>query len=765
MTIGLESTAPRICPLCEATCGLELRVADGRVVGARGDAAHVFSRGYICPKGASLPQLLNDPDRLRRPLVRDTAGGGRGRHGEAGWREVDWDEAFETVRAGLRRVVDAHGRDAVGLYVGNPNAHTMSGSQHLPAFSRALGSRWRFSATTVDQMPMHVACGFVFGHPSLIPVPDLDRADYLLMLGANPAVSNGSLCTAPDFPGRLAGIRDRGGKVVVVDPRRTRTAALADEHLPIRPGTDALWLFALVNHLAAAGLVSLGPAAEHLAGVERVVELAAPFTPEAVAPACGVPAETTRRIAAELAAAPRAAVYGRMGTTTVAFGALTSWLTIVLNALTGNLDAAGGAMFGRGAHGRADRPPVDGRARGRGWTTGRWHTRVRGLPEVMGEFPAAAMAEEIDTPGEGQLRALVTVAGNPVLSTPDARRLSAALDTLEFMVSVDPYLNETSRHADVILPPTDPARVGHYDFMLGALAVRTVASYSPPVLPPDPGGLAEHDILARLTLIALGEPADADVSVVHETLLDEALRRAVAEPGSPVAGRDPAELRALVDGESAPERLLDVALRTGYFGDGFGARPDGLRLARLLASPHGVDLGALTPRLPALLRTASGKVELAPEPLVADVARLRATLDAAAGAGADEGLVLIGRRHPRTNNSWLHNVPAMVKGRERCTLLVHPDDAARHGVADGGRTRLASATGTLEVQVEVSDEVMAGVVCLPHGWGHGLAGTRMSVAAAHPGVNTNILTDASQLDPLSGNAVLNGIPVRLSPVD
>ncbi|OHV31877.1 MULTISPECIES: molybdopterin-dependent oxidoreductase [Pseudofrankia] len=772
MTPGLGTTALRTCPLCEATCGLELRVAGGRVVGARGDAAHVFSRGYLCPKGAALPQLLNDPDRLRRPLVRAAAAGAsRGRHGEAGWREVGWDEAFDVVLAGLRRVLDAHGRDAVGVYLGNPNAHTMSGAQHVPAFLGALGSRSLFTAATVDQMPMHAACGHVFGHPSLIPVPDLDRTDYLLMLGANPAVSNGSLCTAPDFPGRLAAIRTRGGRVVVVDPRRTRTAALADEHLPIRPGTDALWLFALVNHLAVTDQVTLGAVAEHLTGVERVVELAEPFTPEAVAAACGVPAETTRRIARELAAAPRAAVYGRMGTTTVAFGGLTSWLTIVVNALTGNLDAAGGAMFGRGAHGRADRPRPDGHAGGRGWRTGRWHTRVRGLPEVMGELPVAALAEEIDTPGDGRLRALVTVAGNPALSTPDARRLAAALGTLDFMVSVDPYLNETSRHADVVLPPTDPARVGHYDFMFGALAVRTVASYSPPVLPPEPDGMAEHDLLARLTLIALGQPADADVSTVHDSLLDEALRRAVAEPGSPVAGRDPAELRALVDGETAPERLLDVALRTGHFGDGFGARPDGMRLARLLANPHGVDLGPLTSRIPAMLRTVSGKVELAPEPIVADVPRLRATLaasatDGAASAdvGADTGLVLIGRRHPRTNNSWLHNVPAMVKGRERCTLLVHPDDAARHGVQDGGRSRLASAAGTLDVQVEVSDEVMAGVVCLPHGWGHGQAGTRMTVAAEHPGVNTNVLTDASQVDPLSGNAVLNGIPVRLTPI-
>ncbi|CUU60033.1 Anaerobic selenocysteine-containing dehydrogenase [Parafrankia irregularis] len=794
-------TALRICPLCEATCGLELQIAGGRVRTARGDANHPLSRGYLCPKGASFPALLNDPDRLRRPLVRDRSTGAH--------REVSWAEAFAAVHAGLSRVVGAHGSDAVALYSGNPNAHTMAGSQHLPAFARALRTRSLFSASTVDQMPMHVACGLVFGHPGLIPVPDLDRTGYLLVLGANPAVSNGSLCTAPDFAGRLAAIRSRGGKVVVVDPRRTRTATLADEHLPIRPGSDARWLLAIVNVLAAEGLIRLRALAGHVTGVERVVELAAPFTPEAVEASCGIPADTTRRIARELAAAPQGAVYGRMGTTTVEFGATTSWLTLVLNVLTGNLDAPGGMMFGRGAHGRADRVPAGPAGQpgrpggGRGWSIGRWRTRVRQLPEVMGELPVAALAEEIDTPGEGRLRALFTVAGNPALSTPDSGRLAAALAQLDFMVSVDPYLNETSRHADVVLPPTDSARVGHYDFSLGALAVRTVAAYSPPVLPPDPGGMAEHDILARLALIVLaagdgtggtgdggdggdpgnggdgelpaGVPSADAVAAFHETLISDALRRAVGEPGSPVLGRDVTELRAQLDGDSVPELLLDVALRTGHFGDGFGARPDGLRLTTLLANPHGVDLGPLTPRLPAPLRTVSGTVELCPEPIVAELARLRATLDAPPQAASppDSGprpasdapeLTLIGRRHLRTNNSWMHNVPAMAKGRNRCTLLVHPLDAARHGVRDGGSARVTSAVGSLDVAVQVSDEMMAGVVCLPHGWGHGLAGTRMSVAAQHAGVNTNILTDGSRLDPLSGTAVLNGIPVRVTPL-
>ncbi len=425
----------------------------------------------------------------------------------------------------------------------------------------------------------------------------------------------------------------------------------------------------------------------------------------------------------------------------------------MVNVLTGNLDRPGGVMFPLAAHQRPNPRPG-----GRGFTTGRWTSRVRGLPEVKGELPVATLADEIETPGDGQVRALVTVAGNPVLSTPNSARLDRALASLEFMVSVDPYLNETTRHAHVILPPTDPARTGHYDFSFLGLAVRNVAAYSPPVLPPDPGGMDECDILARLTLISTGHGADADPAAWHERLLRQTLERATAEESSPVAGRDPGELYALVEGDRPAERLLDAMLRTGAYGDGFGSRPEGLSLARLLASPHGVDLGPLRPRVPEVLRTPSGKIELCPRPIADDVPRLRAALDA-----RRDGLVLVGRRHLRSNNSWMHNVPALVKGRERCTLQVHPDDAARLALADGGAARVVSRAGSLVARVEVTDRVMPGVVSLPHGWGHDVAGTRLTVAAAHAGVNSNVLTDELVVDPLSGNAVLNGIPVELRP--
>ncbi|SCL14015.1 Anaerobic selenocysteine-containing dehydrogenase [Micromonospora nigra] len=730
-------TAHRTCPLCEATCGLTLTITDNRVTHARGDREHVFSHGFVCPKGAAFPQLLADPDRLRRPLLRI----------DGTLREVGWDEAFAAVEAGLT-AVRANGRDAVAVYLGNPNVHTMAGGLYVGPLVRALGTRNVFSASTVDQMPKHVSSGHLYGDPNAIPVPDLDRTDLLVLLGANPWESNGSLCTAPDFPGRLRALQARGGRFLVVDPRRTRTAAAADEHLPIRPGTDALLLFAVVHTLFDEDLVRLGGLREHVTGLDDVRKLAAAFAPERVTDRCAVPAPRIRQLARELATAPTAAVYGRIGTCTVEFGTLTSWLVDVVNVLTGNLDRPGGAMFPLAAHQR-----TRAAGPGPGFRTGRWVSRVRGLPEVKGELPVATLADEIETPGEGQVRALITIAGNPVLSTANSRRLDAALASLDFMVSVDPYLNETTRHADVVLPPPGPAHSGHYDFALLTLAVRNVATYSPPVLPPDPDALDECDILARLTLTAAGQGADADPAVLHEQLLARLLTEAAEG-----LGRSAADLRALIAGERPAERLLDARLRFGAYGDQFGQRPDGLSLIRLLDHPHGVDLGPLRPRLPEVLRTPTGTVELCPPPIAADVARLRAARDV-----PPEGFVLVGRRHLRSNNSWMHNVPALVKGRDRCTLQVHPDDATTLGLATGDDARVSSRVGSLVVAVEVTADTMPGVVSLPHGWGHDVPGTRQSVARAHAGVNSNVLTDETAVDPLSGNTVLNGIPVRVEP--
>jgi anaerobic selenocysteine-containing dehydrogenase len=737
-------TALRICPLCEATCGLTLTIDDGRVTGARGDNDDVFSEGFICPKGASFAELDNDPDRLTQPLIR--------RNGAL--TEATWDEAYAVVAERLGDVIGEHGGSSVGMYLGNPNAHTVAGSLYAPLIIRALGTHQVFSASTLDQMPKHVALGYMFGSPVAFTVPDLDRTDYLVIIGANPLVSNGSLATAADFPGKLKALRKRGGKLTVIDPARTRTAELADRHIAPRPGTDAALLFAVVHVQFEEGLVApdLGGLGDHINGVDEVRALAGGFAPEDVAAHCGVPADEIRTLAREIAAAASAAVYGRIGTSTVEFGTLGSWLVDVINVLTGNLDRPGGAMFPLSPVAPAPRPAKPGR----GFATGRWHSRVSGYPEVLSELPAAALAEELDTPGEGQIKAMITIAGNPVLSAPDGERLDRALDDVGFMLSIDPYLNETTRHADVILPPPPPSQSPHFDFALNNLAVRNNARYSPPALPLAEGRPDEPEILSRLALILYGVGADGDPALVDEQVIATTLAKETADPNSPVAGRAVDELTAMLAPGPGYERRLDMMLRLGTYGDAFGTNPDGLTLDLLKAAPHGIDLGPLKPRLLQVLRTPSGRIELAPEPLAVDAARLRDSLGHAA-----DGFVLIGRRHLRSNNSWMHNLPALAGGTNRCTLQIHPDDAADLGLTDTAAVK--GPGGELLAPVEVTPGMRRGVVSLPHGWGHDRDGTRQDVAACQPGVNVNQLNDGNRLDPLSGTAVLNGIPVDIAP--
>lgn len=718
-------TALRICPLCEATCGLTLTIEGTRVTGARGDREDVFSKGFICPKGASFGELDADPDRLRAPLVRE--------NGEL--REATWDEAFDLVAARIRPLIEEHGPNAVGVILGNPNVHTMAGALYPPVLLTLLRTRNLFTASTLDQMPKHVSSGLLFGSAVAIPVPDLDRTDHLLLLGANPLDSNGSLCTAADFPGKLKALRKRGGTLTVVDPRRTRTAQLADRHVAIRPGTDALLLAAIAAVLFEEKLTDLGALEAHVEQVAEVQEAVREFTPEAVAAACDMDAEEIRTIARELAAAPTAAVYGRVGSSTVEYGTLTNWLVDVLNVITGNLDRPGGALFPLSATDRAPRPA----APGKGFALGRWVSRVSGHPEAKGELPMAALAEEIDTPGDGRIRAVISIAANPVLSAPDGDRLDRALAGLDFMVSVDPYLNETSRHADVVLPPPPPSQSSHFDFAFNAFAVRNQARYTPAVVPLEEGRMGECEIQARLVL-AVGGMHGAEPSAVDDMVIENTLTKEGA----------PKELAEQLTGRTGPERRLDMMLRLG---------PYDLTLDKLLENPHGVDLGPLQPRIPQILKTRSGRIELLPDPIAADLPRLRRAL-----AERPTALVLVGRRHLRSNNSWMHNVATLNGGSNRCTLQIHPADAARLGLEDGAPARITAEGGQVEAPVEITDAVRTGVVSLPHGWGHDRPGTRMSVAAARPGVNVNQLLDGSRLDPLSGTAVLNGFPVELSPV-
>ena len=742
------TTSYTTCPLCEATCGLEIVTRGREVISIRGDAQDVFSHGYICPKAYSLKELDADQDRICEPMVR------RGDQ----WLHVNWDDAFAEIERGLVPILQQHGRDALAVYAGNPTVHNLASLLYLPVLLHAAGTHNFFSASTVDQMPKQVSAGLMFGTMLSIPIPDIERTGYLLLLGANPLVSNGSLMTAPDMRGRLRRLRQRGGKVVVIDPYRTRTAQEADEHHFIRPGHDAHFLFAIVHTLFAEGLVAPGRLTEHTAGLEQVRVLAQSFAPESVASACGIAPDTIRSIARDLVAAPRAVVYGRIGTCTQEFGTLASWLVDVLNVLTGNLDREGGAMFPKAAAGARNANGTPGR--GRGVRLGRWKSRVRKLPEVFGELPVSCFAEEIETPGEGQIKALVTLAGNPALSTPNSQRLQQALGTLEYMVSVDMYLNETTRHANVILPPPSPLAHSHYDLAFYQLSAHNVAHYSLPIIEREPGRLEEWEVYLRLAAILGGQGSSADLNLLDDMSMTTLIQREVATPGSPIEGRAPDELLTALKPRRGPERILDFMLRSGPYGDGFGAQRDGLSLAVLEAHPHGVDLGPLQPRIPEVLRTSSGKIELAPQAMIVDTERLRTqvvqTVERVNGQ-----MLLIGRRDLRSNNSWMHNLHVLTKGKERCTLHMHPNDAASLALDDGEMACLTSRVGTVEIVIEVTDAIMPGVVSIPHGWGHNLAGTRMRVAAEHAGVNTNILTDQESMDPLSGNAILNGIPVTV----
>lgn len=744
----------RTCPLCEAMCGLRITVEAGKVRDIRADPDDVWSQGYICPKGSTLGHLYEDPDRLRRPLVKDA----NGIH-----QEVSWEEAFAEIERRLRPVLESDGAAAVGSYIGNPTAHNISLGYYVGAFigmSQAAGLTQLYSAGTVDQWPNNVVSALLYGSMWTITVPDVERSDYLLMLGANPSASQGSLLAIRDVMGRLAALRKRGGKLVVVDPRRTRTAEAADQWVGIHPGTDALFLFAILQTLAEEKLIRT-PAelADKVVGLEAVLRMAAEFTPERVAKRCGIDAATIRGIARDLAASKRGAVYGRIGTCTQEFGTLAQWLIEVLNIAIGTLDRAGGKMFPKPVTwSLINVKPPDQPAEG--WQFGRWNSRVRGAPEILGQFPVSCMAEEIVTPGPGQIRALITLAGNPVISAPDSAALDAALPSLDCMISVDNALNETTRHAHVILPGLAALEQGHHDDLLWQFAVRSVAHWSDPIFPPEEGRPAEWQILLRLAGTMLGMPASED----HTEELDEAFLAGVLAtlteaPYSPLHNRNAEEIAAALSGRG-PERLLDLGIRMGPFGEDFGNQPDGLTLARVKEHPHGLDLGELQEnRLDEVLRTESGKIELIHEHLTADLARLRDSIDR-----PHPDLVLTSRRHLRSNNSWMHNVHSLLKGPERCTLLMHPQDAERFGILHGGKARVRSESGELIVQAEISDEMMPGVVSLPHGWGHDLPGTRMAIAATRPGVNSNRLNPGTLIDVASGNAVVNGVPVVVEAV-
>jgi anaerobic selenocysteine-containing dehydrogenase len=702
-------------------CGVAIEVEGERIVSIRGDAEDPFSRGHICPKAVALQDVHADPERLRRPLRRTPSG----------WQEIGWDEALRQAAAGLHTVQHARGRHAVATYLGNPTAHNHGALLGAQVLRRTLRSRARFSATSVDQLPHMLAALEMFGHQLLLPVPDVDRTEFFLVLGANPLASNGSLMTAPGIERRLKALLARGGTLVVVDPRRTQTAALASRHLAIRPGTDAFLLLALLHVIFDEDLAQPGRLASWTDGLQALETAARRWTPERAAGPTGIEAGDIRALARGFARARAAVAYGRVGVSMQEFGGLCAWLLNALNVVTGNLDREGGAMFAR--------PAVDavelGSLLGLGGSFDRRRTRVRGLPEFGGEWPLAALAEEIETPGDGQIRALVTLGGNPVLSAPNGARLDRALGTLDFMVAIDFYLNETTRHAHLVLPPTFALEHDHYDVVFHLLAVRNTAKYSPALFPRPKDARHDWEILVELAarLDAL-RGAARRARVLHRVL------------------------RAL-----GPTRPLGLLMRLGPHGPRLKLFGRGLTLRRLKRAPHGVDLGALTPCLPDRLETRDERLALAPERFLDDLPRLERAAEALGLRASGPELELIGRRDLRSNNSWMHNSERLVKGRERCTLLMHPHDATARGLAAGQHVRVRSRVGAVEVPLEVSDEMRPGVVSLPHGWGHAREGTRLSVAAAHPGASLNDLTDDERLDALSGTAAFSAVPVEVTP--
>lgn len=679
----------------------------------RGNKADPLSRGHVCPKGVAIGDVYADPDRLRRPVRRVGEGP------DARWEEIGWDEAFDLVAHHLARVVVEHGDDALAVYLGNPNAHSLGSMTHGTAMFKSFRTRNRYSATSVDQLPHQLVAHLMFGHQLFLPIPDIDRTSWFLVVGANPMASNGSLMTVPDFPNRVRELRARGGRMVVLDPRRTETAKVADEHHFVRPGTDAWVLLAMLHVLMTELADDLPPVPSYADGAEVVARLVADLTPERAEAMSGLPADDVRRLARDLLAADGGVVYSRIGVSAGPWGTVCQWAVNCLNVLSGNLDRVGGALF--------TTPAIDAVGTGligRGHFDA-WRSRVRGLPETAGELPVSALREEIETPGDGQVRALMTVAGNPVLSTPDGARLDAALRGLEFMVAVDIYVNETTRHADVILPPTTALERDHYDLVFHLLAVRNTARFTPAVFDKEPDQRHDWQIFRELTL-----------RTTARLTRRAPLRKRLVQR---------ARLTA------SPTLLVTALLRRGG---------SGVTMAKLRARPQGIDLGPLRAgQLPGRLPSRSGRIDLAPDLVVQDVARL-AAVEAPEVEG--QGLLLIGRRHQRDCNSWMHNSERLTKGRPRHQLLMNPGDLADRALTDGSRVRVTSRVGSVEVEVAASDDLMPGVVSLPHGYGHAKDGVLMSRSRDVPGVSVNDLTDPERLD-VSGNAALNGVPVEVAP--
>ncbi len=694
-------TKYRTCNLCEAICGLEVKVENNTVLSIRGDEQDVFSKGHICPKAVGMKDLHEDPDRLKTPLVK--------RDGK--WIDVSWQEAYALAAKGIIDTQIKYGKDAVGIYQGNPSVHNLGTSLFSPDFVRSLKTKNRYSATSVDQLAHHLAAEYMFGNQLFIPVPDINRTDFWLILGGNPMVSNGSMMTAPDIRGKLRDIQDRGGQVVVIDPRFTETAEKADQHLFIRPGSDIYLLLSMIHIILFNDKMEL----KHLENcidadeITAIKAAVAQFTPELAEEKTGIPAVDIQGLTDSFLSAKSAVCYGRLGVSASKYGGLSHWAINTINILSGNFDKAGGAMFTNPAVNVSSRKSKTKRFK-------RWSSRVRGLPEYGGELPSSTLAEDILTPGEGQIKAMITSCGNPVLSVPNGTKMDSAFESLDFMVCIDIYLNETTKHADVILPPATGLETPHYAIAFHNLAVHNSAKYSEPAVEKSEGAKFDWEIFSEL-----GKACAAY----------QFQQTGEAIPDKP---------------EYTLEQKLDMLLSFG---------PHKLNLETLKKHPHGIDIGPLTSQLPGRLLTDNQQIHVFPDIYQESIETLRKS------SQDDDGFLLIGRRNLRSNNSWMHNLHRMVKGPNTCTALIHPTDASRLQISTGEIIEVSSDVGQVQIEAEVSEEIMPGTISIPHGWGHNRSGIRMSIAQEHAGVSFNDLADEKLVDELSGVSVINAIPIQV----
>ncbi len=724
---GLESHY-RTCNLCEAMCGLKIEFSGQQIHSIKGDKQDPFSQGHICPKAVALQDLYTDKDRLTSPVQKT----------KNGWQPISWQDAFDEIAKRIKRIQQEFGRDAVGVYQGNPNVHNLEALLYAPSFFRQLKTKNRYSATSVDQLPHHLAAMLMFGHPLMLPIPDIDRTEHMIVMGANPVVSNGSIMSSPNIKKRLKAIQQRGGKIITIDPRFTETSQIADQHLPIKPGSDAFLLMAMLHFLFEHDLVHCNGLEPHLDGLEQVKQMVADYHPDTVASLTGISSAEIGKMVTDFCQAKRAVLYARIGVSTHEFGSLVNWLVNLFNLLTGNLDSPGGAMFATAAVDLVGHKPAKAKK------FARYRSRVSGYPETISELPVVALAEEILTPGKGQIKAMFVAAGNPLLSTPNNQLLTEAFAQLDFMVSIDFYINETSKYADIILPPPSPLERPHYDLIFNQLAVRNYARYSEPMFAPKQGSLTEGEIYTGLMQAFCSDDLKSRVKTWTKLKVMKLL---------------------------GPKGMLNKALIKGPYGkkNSHNLPPEltgGLTIKKLIGYKHGLDLGPLKPRFPQGILTPNRKIQVAPNEFVDDLNRLQTSfvnqrLEKAEQPKLKNQMLLIGRRDPRTCNSWMHNSYRLVKGKPGCIAHINSQDAKDLSINSGELIRVSSRVGEIKIPVEVTDTIRPGVISIPHGWGHGVDATKLSIANAHTGVSVNQLTDEKFVDQLTGNAALNGVPVKV----